>query len=511
VTRLPKLIKSPFKKPLESLGVLTIVLCFGGSGAAVNGARPPAVQTGDASAVAADCKPETRVKPGFKRIYIALRNGKDGSGKSPADARDGSSAETFDRILRCYAEGCSDATAPGKSVPKTENLIVCLSPGTFQTRGTYDFVVNVAHKTHEGFTLGKGWKIHGSGKDRTTVQLSAYLPVRAVPNPQNLPARTGMNVVLSTNSDAASDVEISDLTIDANYPALKAQAAREGIRALNLEAIHLRSDQGHNWIHDINVVGTAGEVGQINVKWETFPVWIYSVRPNSTPRGSSGNVIERVNMSSYGGGACTAIAMANVLGEVRDNKVEGYQIGYGGWLLGPVWFHDNVAVGTQYGFNIDSLVNQGVRIERNQIMHPRNYGIVIGGGGTYNGFIIANNTVRIDQPGVVGLLFQGNVRDAVVQGNSFLWEGSGSLREFLVGATAIRNSSEGGSRGANRNNVYRANKINDKLKVVFRGPSRREESCATGNSDENGRPLRELPDNHTDACAALIGTGNAAR
>ena len=26
---------------------------------------------------------------------------------------------------------------------------------------------------------GKGWKLHGAGKDKTTVQLSAYLPVLA--------------------------------------------------------------------------------------------------------------------------------------------------------------------------------------------------------------------------------------------------------------------------------------------------------------------------------------------
>lgn len=465
----------------------------------------------DSRQVATGCEPDIRPARGFTRVYIALRTGRDGSGKSPADARDGSSADRFDHVLRCYAEGCSDPAAPGRSVVRTENLVVCLGPGTFQTKGTYDFVVNVSHKTHKGFTLGKGWKIHGSGKDKTTVQLSAYLPIKAVPNQQNFPAGTGAGVVFSTNSDAASDIEISDLTVDANYPALKAQATREGIRALNLEAVHLRSDQGHNWIHDINVIHTAGEVGKINGKWETFPVLIYSVRANSTPRDSSGNVIERVNMSGYGGGACTAIAIANAVGEVRDNKVEGYQIGYGGWVLGPVWFHDNVALGTEYGFNIDSLVNQGVRIERNQIIHPRNYGIVIGGGGTYSGFIIANNTVRIDRAGVIGLLFQGNVTDALVQGNNFLWEGSGSLRGLLMRPAAIKNSSADGSREGNRNNVYRANKISEKLKVVFTGRSRREGSCATGNSDENGRPSRELPDNHTDACAAPARTGNAAR
>lgn len=459
---------------------------------------------------APDCNPNSAVKRGFRRIYIALRNGKDGSGKSPADARDGSSAGKFDRILRCYAEGCSDPAVPAKAVAKTGNLIVCLAPGTFQTRGTYDFAINIPHKTAEGFTLGKGWKAHGAGVDQTTVQLSAYLPIRSTPNLWNMPAGTGAGVVFSTNSDAASEIEISDMTIDGNYPVLKPQAMREGIRALNLEAIHLRSDEGRNWIHAVNVTNMAGEVSNVTT-WETFPVWIYSVRPNSTPRDSSGNVIERVNMSHYAGGGCTAIAVANALAEVRYNKVEGYQIAYGGWAMGPVWFHDNVAVDSEYGFNIDSLVNQGVRIEHNQIIHPRKYGIVIGGSGTYSGFVIADNKVSIDQPGAIGLIFRGNVSDSVVQGNSFLWEGNGSLRELLTGATAISNYSADHSSGANRNNVYRANTISGKLKVVFRGPSRREGSCAEGNRDENGRPFPGLPDNHISACAEPVRRGAAVR
>lgn len=451
----------------------------------------------------ANCNPRTAPKPGFKRIYIALQNGKDGSGKSPADARDGSSADKFDRILRCYAEGCSDPAAPAQSIARTENLIVCLGPGTFQTKGTYDFVIDVPHKTAEGFTLGKGWKVHGAGVDKTRVQLSAYLPVRSKPNSWNMPVGTGAGVVFSTNSDSASDIEISDLTIDANYPALKPKATQEGIRALNLEAIHLRSDQGRNWIHDVHVTHTAGEVSNV-AKWETFPVQIVSVRPNSTPRDNTGNVIERVNMSNYAGGACTAMAVANAVAEVRNNKVDGYQIAYGGWQMGPVWFHDNVAVASEYGFNIDSLVNQGVRIEHNQIIHPRKYGIVIGGGGTYGGFVIANNTIRLDQPGSTGLIFQGNVRDTVVQGNSFLWEGGSSLKQFLLGATAISNYSADHFAGANDHNAYAANRISENLKIVFRGRSRREESCAAGNRDENGRPVRELPDHRSDACAALI-------
>lgn len=458
-----------------------------------------------ASGSAADCQSGTAVSPGFARVYIALRNGQDGSGKSLDDARDGSSPEKFDRILRCYSEGCNDSAAPNKSISQTDNLIVCLGPGTFRTEGSYDYVINVPHTSNRGFSLGKGWKVHGSGADKTTVQLSSYLPARAVPNPRNVPAGTATGVVFSTSSDDASEIEVSDLTIDDNYPELKSQANKDGIRALNLEAVQLRSDRGHNWIHDVNVLHTAGEIGTIDEKWETFPVWIYSVKVGTLPQENVGNVIERVNMSSYGGGQCTAIAVANAVADVRNNKVDGYQIAYGGWALGPAHFHDNIAVGTEYGFNIDSLVNRGVVIERNLILHPRKCGIVIGGSATYADFIIKDNTIQIDQPGVIGLVFQGNVTGALVEGNSFLWRGQSSFGSFFSSPTAIRNFSAR-SAGVNQKNSYQNNKISSNLKITFNGPSRKNDSCFSQNRDESGKPLGALPDSNKTGCTVRSGS-----
>lgn len=458
------------------------------------------LQTRHAAAVTAGCDDSPRLPPGFTRVYIALRNGKDGSGKSPADARDGSSAEKFDRILRCYSEGCADPAAPHRAIPKTENLVVCLGPGTFQTEGNYDFVINVPHKSARGFTLGKGWRIHGSGEDKTTVQLSAYLANKTAANGRTPPASTATGLVFSTNSDAASDIQISDLTIDANYPMLKARAAQEGIKALNLEAIHLRSDLGHNWIHDIRVLHTSGEIGAIDGSWETFPVLIYSVKPGSSPEDNHGNVIERVSMSQYGGGACTAIAVAGAVAEVRNNQVDGYGIAYGGWQMGPVRFHDNVSIGSEYGFNIDSDVNRGVIIDRNLILNPRKYGIVIGGGGTYAGFIITNNTIQIDQSGVTGLIFRGNVTDARVRANKFLWRGKSTFMGYLLGAAAIRSYAGEPRAGANRENAYEENKISEGLKITFSGPSRMANNCMFGNRDEKGNALKQLPDNASRPC-----------
>lgn len=450
-------------------------------------------QTG-AGAVSGDCVADPATLPkGSSRVYIALRNGRDGSGKSPQDARDGSTPAAFDTILRCYSEGCTNAANPGKNVSRTESLIVCLGPGTFLTQGDYDYVIGVPHATAAGFTVGKGWKIHGAGQDKTTVKLSDYLPNTEARNPLHFPVNTGTGLVFGTNTDGASNVEISDLTIDANYPELKSRARQNGIKALTLEAIHLRSDQGGHWIHNLNVINTAGEIGGIHIRWEAFPVWIVAMS-GSAPSQSKDNIVENVTMSQSFGDTGCAIAIANALAEVRHNQVNGYPIGYGGWMLGEVYFHDNTATDTEYGFNIDSLANNGVRIESNRIVHPRKYGIVVGGGATFTNFKILNNTLQINKSGVAGLILQGNVTHAVVAGNTMLAENSSASK-----SVAIRNSSA----GPNRNNAYQANQIGPGLKIAFEGASQKSQSCFFGNHDERGRPRSDLPDNHNGPCVTL--------
>jgi hypothetical protein len=441
--------------------------------------------------------PSESLPGGASRVYIGLRNGVDGSGKSMEDARDGSTVTAFDTILRCYSEGCTDAQNSGKPVAKTEDLIVCLGPGTFLTMGSYDLIMAVPHTTANGFTIGKGWKIHGAGKDKTTVKLSAYLPITDPKDPRNFPVDTGVGLVLGTNSDGASGIEISDLTIDDNYPELKSRSRQHGVRALILDAIHLRSDLGGHWIHDVNVINSAAEIGEISPRYEAFPVEIASVQ-RSKPEQNRGNVIENVSMTQHFGNVCTAIAVANATAEVRNNLVDGYQIGYGGWDLHETVFHDNVAINTEYGFNIDSLANTNVRIERNQIIHPRKYGIVIGGEGTFAGFKFLNNTIQLDKPGTFGFVFNGNVTGAVIAGNKILSEFSSGAR-----ATAFRNYSASKQAGPNRDNTYQSNQISAGMTAAFEGPSQKSQNCFFDNRDEHGNPRRDLPDNHGGPCVAV--------
>src|SRR5262249_3637111 len=132
------------------------------------------------------------------------------------------------------------------------------------------------------------------------------------------------NVVISTHSDGSSGVEVSDLTIDDNFSSIT--QAFPG-SPLNLEAVHLRSDAGGNYVHRVNVVNAIGQ------RSEAFPVWILSVaynnpgvsHANPSVPPSQDNTVEYVTLSGWGGGTCTAITMAFATGTVRFNVVNGYQ------------------------------------------------------------------------------------------------------------------------------------------------------------------------------------------
>ncbi|MBZ5521529.1 MAG: right-handed parallel beta-helix repeat-containing protein [Acidobacteriia bacterium] len=471
------------RKRLLLFAVAAVIVCSS------CGTHQPAQPAGahQAAAIAADCAvPGSALPTGVTRIYIAVRNGIDGTGRSANDARDGSTATAFDTLLRCYAEGC------GPSIPRTENLVACLGPGTFQTMGSYDAYITVPHLTPNGFTINRGWKIHGQGPDVTTVQLSGFHPITDPANPQHLPVGTASNVVFDTISHSAANIEISDLTIDANYPALKQLADASGVLALNLQAIHLWSAQGGNWVHNVNIIHAAGEVGALDEDNEAFIVMLNSALPNSTPTDSRGNVVENVTLGQFGGGDCTAIAIGNSVAEVRNNLVDGYQIGYGGWSLGSASFHDNVARNTTYGFNIDTFDNQGVSIESNRISVSHGYGIVVGGGASYKNLNISGNTFVINDAATTGILFQGGVVHSTVAGNAF--------EAQVPGGVAIRNFSNGPLATINDLNTYQSNRIDSGLSVLFEAPSLRPLNCAFGNHDEKGNPRGDLPDTTSVPC-----------
>ena len=421
----------------------------------------------------------------YARIYIGSDGGhRFGAGETAALPLDGSTASKFDAILRRYSgnpvgDGARPAVAP------VSHLIVCLGPGVFQTEGSQDYVINLHRPSERGFAIGPYWHIHGAGVDTTTVQLTSfYVPVSG--SPANRWLHSGDGVVFQTVSDTSPGIEISDLTIDANYPTLKPRASQMGFPSVNLEAIHLRSDQGGHFIHHLKVIHASGETH------EAFPIWIVSVNNPVPPAPAKnvGNIVEYVTMSNFGKGKCTAIALANAAGEVRFNRVESYFIAYGGWNLSHgSRFHDNVSVNTVFGFNVDSLSNTGFVIEHNQIVHPAKYGIVVGETGTFTNFELRDNTILLNASHSIGILFQGHASQGVVIGNSLTPEGTPSG----VKAFAVKGS-------GNTGNNFQYNKIPDSFSV---DDGIRKSSCAFSNRTPAGAPLKDFPDTQGKPCVQL--------
>lgn len=441
--------------------VLVLFLFFDrNAGSLDDGRDRPVSASGFASA---DCG--GRIPAGHTRIFIAYRtDAKSGTG-SASDPFDGSTPQKFDTLLRSRSE--SGVT----------NLVVCIGHGTFQTEGVHDYVVGAGHldKTHPGgFTVNRGWKIHGSRMDQTVLQLTDLYWDSST-------GRYLVGRVISTYGLDSHGVEVSDLTLDSNYPALKPQYKAD----LQLEAVSLRSTLGQHWIHNIHVMNAAGE-------WtEAFPVEISS--PARTSTESTGNIVERVTMDHWASGKCTAIAIANAVAEVRYNTVIGHQIAYGGWQMSDVHFHDNYAIDTAYGFNIDSLDNRGVVINHNQIIHPQLYGLVVGGTGQYVNFSISDNTIILASPDplntVYGLIFQGNVTGARVVGNRII----GDRAPLLARVFGLY---EKGSQ--NTGNVFQGNQILSSFKHSLQGGD-----CVHGNVDQSGAALRGLGNTQSTPCPGV--------
>jgi len=440
------------------------------------------------------------VPSGSTRIFIGSK-AHAGSGTSFDDPLDGSTAQKFDTILRSISEG-RQPTLGSQSNIAPQNLIVCLTSGTFQTEGQYDWTLHLGHtqQSDRGFTVEQNWQIHGRGADHTTLQLASYLPDQFVDN-QGAPFSGGRNVVIGTHSTAASGVEISDLTIDANHDHL----TTPGGVPLNLEGIILRSDHGGHWIHNVNIIGGSGDVGFKNVVVETFALRIWGNVDPKDPQQSIANIVEKVNVTNPGramfagspaGGAMDGIVISNAVAEVRNNVVDGYQVGYGGWAMGAVNFHDNIARNIQYGFNTDSYNNTGVILQNNQFIKPSSYGLVIGGGGpgvSFSNWNITGNTIQLSNSGAIAVVLRGQVQGATFTNNTISSDGTGHDLIAIWSYPAV-------SGVANLNNVFQDNKIDKALTMNFAQDPNFNSNCRFQNRDLQGQPRSDFPDNSSSNC-----------
>jgi hypothetical protein len=304
--------------------------------------------------------------------------------------------------------------------------------------------------------------------------------------------------VIGTHSEDASGVEISDLTIDANHDQL---TSRGGL-PLNVTGIVLRSLEGNHWIHDVNVIGAAGDLGFKSIIYEAFAVQVWGSNPDPDSHQSTHNLIEGVNVTKPGravvsgsapGGTIDGIVVNNAAAEIRHNLVEGYTIAYGGWIMDRVWFHDNVSKGSIYGFNADAVNNNNVILESNQFIHSARYGIVIGGSGAFNNWSVQHNTVQMNAADSFGIVLRGQVRNSVFSDNTI--QSDGNAHNL---AAIISYSSSAGA--VNVNNSFQNNHIDKALRIDFSQDPNFHSNCRFQNRDLRGNPRQDFPDNSSAKC-----------
>jgi hypothetical protein len=177
----------------------------------------------------------------------------------------------------------------------------------------------------------------------------------------------------------------------------------------------------------VGLRGTGHTIRRVTVEnvaglgYEGFPIFI-----GSNGLDSSNNLIENCLIRGWKGGTGGSITLANNLnnghppktwtsGIIRNNRVEGTHIGYGGWGMRGVVFEHNVAEGCAFGSNIDSLGNRGVRFTGNQFLNCTSYGMVFA---QCHKFQIAGNTITLAGGGPY-LFFLNDVSDFFVTDNTF--------------------------------------------------------------------------------------------
>lgn len=442
---------------------------------------------------------------GFTRIFIGKPASKGSqSGISANDPLDGTTAERFDAILRTISQGQLPTWGAQKDIAP-ENLVVCIANGAFKTNGfSHPTPGDLSTGARDiGFSVGKNWKIHGQGPGQTRLKLVSYLGQQFTAGDGSL-VNGGVNVVISTNSLAASGVEISDLTLDGNHDAMTAQG---GI-PLNLSAISLRSTRGGDWIHNVEVRGTSGDVGFLNVVYESFAIQIWGEIPPAGGSESDNNLIENVTVHKPGkavlngefdGGKMDGIVVTNASAEVRSNRVENAFIAFGGWLMRNANFHHNVAQDVGYGFNADSFNNAGITLGSNQIIHPAFYGVVIGGGQPqteFSDWTVDNNTIVLGASRTAGIVLRGHVRNSTFSGNTFTTD------RAVHNAFAIF-SYEIVSGYTSPNNGFELNKIDRTLQLDFSQDPDFNSDCRFQNTDLQGNTIQAFSDNSSIPCSTM--------
>lgn len=333
-----------------------------------------------------------------REIWIGQRtDGRTGKGVQQ-DPYDGSTQARFDGVLQKYWN------------KEVNGLTVNILPGVYHTVGNGGYVPGL-YDLGEGWRCRSGWTIRGAGIEKTRLVLQ-----KVYKHPTE--DRFG-GVIIATTDTHNTSVTVEDLTLDCNHTRIGNLKSTEA-------GISLKGS--NHTIRRVRVENVAG------LGYEAFPIHIAAEGIDS-----SANLIENCEIRGWHGGTGGSITMSNnnnngkppvtwTTGVIRNNKVTGTQIGYGGWGMSGVVFRDNIADSCGYGSNIDSLDNRNVVFSGNRFLDCQSYAMVFA---NCRLFQVVGNTFTLKGPGPF-LLFLGKASDFDVRSNDF--RGSSSTPPVIAGS-----------------------------------------------------------------------------
>ena len=254
-----------------------------------------------------------------------------------------------------------------------------------------------------------GIKIHGAGKDKTTIKNTSSNPTGG--------ATAGWNYW----SFYGDNIELSDLTIDCNTSVIRNQTITVGAVRLHGNNCSLRRVKVLN-PRGISSVGECFAMGIAAAKYRIQNPIIENCEVAHFT-GDSGTMIGVGTDSNFPG--IVAIGGHTTGCYVHDCPTA---IAYGSAGNRGYTFADNLAQDVRYGYNRDTYESSGTRIIDNVFRHCHQYGIVFRGGAPANactGDTIENNYVSLtgERSDMIGISLPDEYQTKeIVRGNTVVCE-----------------------------------------------------------------------------------------
>lgn len=358
-----------------------------------------------------------------KEIWIALRtDGKAGAG-TRSDPFDGSTTLKFDAILRGYY------------IANTTNLTIHLGVGNFTTSGSFSYNETL------GYFLLPYWKIIGAGKLLTSVTKTGV--------PPTWPVGAARHCVFEASiyNLQGDGIEISDLTINCNWPAVSGSATNKAV-----DAIHIPGSNS-----SVRRVHISNAYGNLASGMEGFAVLIEpsTNSGDSTVYDLSNAVIEDCTADTFQGdyGAAFVVAPftgAGVAATNVTNAVVRHNAAYnwstvGGIIYAPLT-EDNFTYNCNNPIRLDTVVgtNQRNVFRNNTFLKVTGSAISVPvalGGGDLSSLDVTGNRIDLGNGGA-GISISGtagqHVQNATVARNRISASGNGTVALYFAGVQGLK-------------------------------------------------------------------------